>query len=304
MKLQLPQWSTHTRSWIMIVVLTLIWGSSFIMLKRVLEVFSPPQVFSGRMMTAAIVLLPFALREFRRIPAEKWPVLVMFSFLANLLTTLLYATAQTKIDSALNGMINTLTPLMTLVAGVVFYRQSVRMFQVLGLLLGVSGAVLLIIQASEGQINGINTFALIAVAATICNGFTVNIVKYNLAGLSVIQLSSLSFLIIFPIAFGYALYSGFFPRAFGSKEAWVATGFLLVLGAMANALGLILLSRLIQISTPVFATLTTYLIPIVALYWGYQDGEIITWKEIAAMGLILLSVYIVDRWGEEKESGE
>lgn len=288
----------------MIVVLTLIWGSSFIMLKRVLEVFSPPQVFSGRMMTAALVLFPFAIREFRRIPKEKWLPLIAFAFMANLFTTLLYATAQTRLDSALNGMINTLTPLMTLVVGVMFYRQSVRVLQILGLLIGVAGAGMLIFQAGEGQINGVNAFALIAVLATLFNGFTVNIVRFNLAGLSVIQLSSISFLIISPLAVGYALYSGFFPLALGSTEGLAAAGFLVILGAFGNALALLLLSKLIQISSPVFATLTTYLIPIVALYWGYQDGEIISSTEIGAMALILLSVYMVDRFEKEEVEEE
>lgn len=284
----------------MIVVLTLIWGSSFIMLKRVLEVFTPPQVFSGRMMTAALVLFPFAIKELRKIPKEKWLPLIIFALLANLFTTLLYATAQTRLDSALNGMINTLTPLMTMVVGGLFYRQSIRIFQILGLLIGVFGAGLLIFQAGEGQINGVNAFALIAVMATLLNGFTVNIVRFNLAGLSVMQLSSISFLIISPIAVGYALYSGFFPIAFGSPQGLGALGFLVILGALGNALALLMLSKLIQISSPVFATLTTYLIPIVALYWGYQDGEIITPLEIGAMGLILVSVYMADRFEKEE----
>ncbi|MEZ4825022.1 MAG: DMT family transporter [Bacteroidia bacterium] len=192
-----------------IIALTLIWGSSFIMLKRVLEVFSPPQVFSGRMMSATLVLLPFALREVLRIPRNKWPPLIAFAFLANLFTTLLYATAQSRIDSALNGMINTLTPLMTMVAGVAFYRQKVKNMQVVGLLIGVAGAVILVLQTGAGKISGVNAFAMVAVLATICNGMTVNIVKFNLSGLSVMQLSSVSFLIISPLALGYGIYSGF-----------------------------------------------------------------------------------------------
>lgn len=268
------------------------------MLKRVVEVFTPGQVFSGRMMMATLALLPFAIREVRRVPRDVWPMLIVFSVLANFLTTFLYATAQTSIDSSLNGMINSLTPLMTLTVGAIIYRQRIRIFQVLGLLMGLAGTLLLVWQTKAGQAGAINWFALVAIGATAANGFTVNIVKFNLSKLSVIQLSSVSFLIIFPAAFGYALYSGFFPLAFGSDEGLVAMGYIVVLGVLANAMALIMLSKLIQISSPVFATMTTYLIPVVALYWGFRDGEIITSLDLVAMAIILVSVYVVDRFDQ------
>ncbi|MEL6253757.1 MAG: DMT family transporter, partial [Bacteroidota bacterium] len=110
------------QAWVLILILTFVWGSSFIMLKKALAVFSPLQVVSGRMTFAALTLLPFAIRELRNIPRDKWKFLIIFSIIANIFTTLSYAVAQSQIDSALNGIINTLTPLMTLIVGLLAYK--------------------------------------------------------------------------------------------------------------------------------------------------------------------------------------
>ena len=283
-------------SWIIILVLTLIWGSSFIMLKRALDVYSPEQVFAGRMMVAALILAPWSIPLLRRLRKKYWVPMIIFALISNLITTILYATAQTRIDSAVNGMINTLTPLMTLLVGVVFYRQKMSSFQGIGLFLGLIGTIILVIQAQGGEVGMINWFAIIAVAATFCNGFTGNILKFSLAGLTALEIASLSFLIVLPIALVEAFRTDMFSLMMTGDPGWASTRYLIILGLFSNALGLFLIGKLIQLSSPVFASLTTYLVPLLALFWGFMDSENITLFQILAMTLILISVFVVDRF--------
>ena len=283
MKLTQVRIATPTLIWAIVIVLTLIWGSSFIMLKRALEVFTPGQVFAGRMTTSALVLLPFAVRDVFRIPRNKWPAMIVFAILANFFMTLFYAIAQSGLDSSLNGMLNALTPLMTFLVGVLLYRQSFQLLQWLGLLLGLLGTLILILVDSNWQIGLVNSLAIFSVLATFCYGFVSNLLKFNLQGLSVLEISSVGFLIVLPISLGYALYSGFFPTIVEAEGGWNALSYIIVLAIFANVVGILLLSRLVQLSSPVFASLITYLMPFVALFWGVWDGEEVTLWDIGAM---------------------
>lgn len=265
------------------------------MLKKALIVFSPLQVVSGRMSFAALALLPFAIREFRAIPKDKWKYLVIFSLIANVFTTLSYAIAQSQIDSALNGIINTLTPLMTLLVGLLVYKEKLNRWQAMGLLLGLGATLFLLRISGNAEIGYANFFVWIAVFATVLNGFTANMLKFNLGGLTAMQIASVAFLIVLPLAGTILIFGGFFPLALGSDAGLRAFGFVLLLGVFANAGALLMISYLVQISSPVFATLTTYLIPLVAISWGAWDGENISWMLILAMALILCSVYVVNR---------
>ncbi|MDW3647973.1 MAG: DMT family transporter [Bacteroidia bacterium] len=285
------------QAWVLILVLTFVWGSSFIMLKKALVVFTPLQVVSGRMTFAAITLLPFALRELKNIPGEKWKYLILFSVIANIFTTLSYAVAQSQIDSALNGIINTLTPLMTLIVGLLAYKQKLNRMQALGLLLGLAATLFLLRVSGNAEIGYANFFVLVSVFATVLNGFTANMLQFNLRGLSALQIASVAFLLILPLSGTLLLTGEFFPLAFEVEGGMRAMGFVLILGIFANAIALILLSYLVQISGSVFATLTTYLMPLVAISWGAWDGEQISYWQILAMGLILCSVYLVNRAG-------
>jgi drug/metabolite transporter (DMT)-like permease len=288
--------SSQVQIWILVILLTLIWGSSFILLKWSLRVFSPGQVFAGRMMIAALVLSPFAIRAIPQIPRDKWLPLLTFACVANIATTLLNALALKGITSSLGGILNTITPLVTLLIGVLLYRQRMRWAQGLGLILGLVGTVVLILYEADGKIGNVNTFALYAVAATICSGFFTNIIKFNLRGLSVLQFSSVAFLMVLPVSLGYGWYANFFSHITEVAGGWRAFGYLAILGVFTNAVGLLMLGRIIQLSNPVFASLITYLIPIVALFWGYLDGELISWPQVISMSVIIGSVWLINRF--------
>ncbi len=286
---------TPTLVWILVFTLAGIWGSSYLVLKKALVVFTPLQVIAGRMFFASIFLLPFALREIKNIPRQKWGSLIFFAIITNLCVTYLNALAQSQITSSLNGIFSALTPLMTLVLGLVFYRQTFKPIQLLGLLIGLIGTLILVFYAPGNELGAINLFALIAVLATLCTGLSGNIVKFNLSDLSSVQISSIAFLIVFPLAAFYVWQSDFFILGLESSEGRWALGEILFLAFFANVIAILIFTWLIEISSPVFATLVTYLVPIVALGWGLWDGEVVNLSQLMGMGIIISSVWLVGR---------
>lgn len=298
-----PSKSLVAKAWLIIVLITLIWGSSFLMLKKALIVLSPDQVVAGRMAIAGLAFLPLALRGAHRIPRRLWPKLLLFALIANFGTSFSYALAQSQIDSSLNGILNTLSPLMTLLVGGIFFRQQVRWMQVLGLLLGLLGATYLIFLQQDGQLGAINVFATFSVLAAFGNGWMNNLLKFHLADLRPVQVAAATFLITLLPAIGYWYGSGAWGAISTHPFGWEALAFVATLALLGNGVALILVSRLVQISSPVFASLATYLIPIVAVGWGIWDGEQVFISEIAAMLVISVSVYLVGYDRQRRQRG-
>lgn len=265
------------------------------MLKKALLVFSPEQVVAGRMSVAGLIFLPYAIRNVRKVPSNLWPKLILFAIVANIGTSFSYALAQSRIDSSLNGIINTLSPLMTLLVGMIFFKQKGKMFQVIGILVGMFGAGYLIFLQQDGQLGMLNVFALFAVLATLGNGLMTNLLKFHLSSFKPFEVAAFTFLITLVPALAYWYFSGATELVLTHEYGVNALIFVVLLAALANGIALLLIARLVQISTPVFASLTTYLIPIVAVAWGVWDGEQIWIAEIVAMIIISLSVYLVNK---------
>ncbi len=282
-------------SWIIISVVTLIWGSSFLMLKKALIIFSPQQVVSGRMAIAGLVFLPVAIKKAGQISRRQWLQILLFALVANVGVSFSYALAQSRIDSSLNGILNTLSPLMTLLIGVVLFRQVARRFQVMGITLGLLGAGYLVFLQQDGSFGALNMFALFSVLATFGNGLMANLLKFRLGEFTPLSVASLTFLVTLIPALFFWFASGaqeILMEKAGAGQAFVFIGFLALL---ANGAALLLVAKLVQISDPVFASLTTYLIPIVAVCWGIWDGERIYLAEMFAMVVISVSIYLVNK---------
>ncbi|TAE47196.1 MAG: DMT family transporter [Bacteroidetes bacterium] len=282
------------RTGLVMLILTLTWGSSFFLVKKALLAFTPEQVVAGRFLFSGLLLLPAALRVYPAIPGEKWRPLLVFALISNLSTSWLFAMAQTRVDSSLNGIINTLTPMMTLLMGVYFFRQRLRKSQIPGLVLGFAAAVWLMV-ASRGIGGHINWFILFTITATLLNGYGMNVLNSRLQGLSAFQITSSTYFILLPPALTFTLVSGFWQAAFTSPHGLQAVLCLLFLAIFANAIGLILFSKLVQWSGAVSATTTTYLMPIVSIFLGFVDHESITYIQIGAMAVIIFSVWMVNR---------
>ena len=186
-------------TWGVLILLTFIWGSSFILIKKGLTVFSATQVSAIRILSASIFMLPFAYAWMKRVAKRYYFLIFISGFIGSLIPAFLFAIAQTRLDSAVTGMINSLTPVFVILIGFIFYRQKITGIMIVGLLLAFTGTTLLMFYGSDEE-HKINYFALFVVAATILYGANVNILKFNLSDMNAIAISSISLVFVGPLA--------------------------------------------------------------------------------------------------------
>jgi drug/metabolite transporter (DMT)-like permease len=279
-----------------LLFLSFIWGSSFILIKRGLDVFSALQVGTIRVSFAFILLLPFALKYLKSVFRLKWKQIIIYGLSANLIPSILFATAETGLSSSLTGILNSLTPMFTLIIGAMLFGTSIHREQTMGLAAGFIGSILLSFVGSGGDFGSFNFYALFVVGATICYGFSSNVVKKYFMKIDSLALTALAFFSMGFVSMIYLFSSDFIYRIQTVEGAWTSLFYLFILSAFGTAFALILFNRLIQITTAVFASTVTYLIPITAVVWGIIDGEELYPLHFAGMALIIIGVYVVNRF--------
>lgn len=285
--------STTFLSWSLLITLALIWGSSFILIKTGLKGFPATEVGALRIVSAAFVLLPFSVPRLRRIRRTQWLLLGIVGLCGSLLPAFLFAVAETELSSAVTGILNTLTPLFTMLIGILFFtqRSSYRTFA--GLFLGFAGSVYLIIFGSAGEITEINYYSLLVVLATIFYGINLNIIKYRIPDLDARTITSISLFMAGILAAAFLFgYTDFVDHL--TPETYVPLGAILLLGVLGTAVALILFNQLVKITTPIFTSSVTYLIPVVAVAWGLLDHEILNLHHFIGLMLVIAGVYIVN----------
>jgi drug/metabolite transporter (DMT)-like permease len=280
--------------WTALLFLSLIWGTSFILMKKGLESYSHMQVAAFRIFFSFLFLLPFTIRHIRVISKDNVRSLIIVGLVGFAIPAALFTKAQTRIDSSIAGILNSLTPLFTLVVGLLIYRSRVRWINIVGLLIGLLGAVGLIWKGDLEIFSSMNLFALFVVAATICYGINVNEVKYKLAELSSIQITSLAFLFTGPVAGIYLIFTDLAPAA-ETPDYLMNLGYIAMLALFSSVIAVLVFNHLIKYTTPLFAASVTYIIPFFAIMWGVADGEHIGILEFVWIGVILLGVYLVNK---------
>jgi len=280
---------------IILTILSIIWGSSFILIKKSLVGFDAGQVGALRMIFAFIVLFPIALPKLKSVKFSQYKFLFIVGLTANLIPAFLFAFAETGLDSALTGILNSLTPIFTLLVGLMVFKGKLHMGELLGLVIGLFGSAGLSFVGASGELHSMNYYALFVIAATICYGISANIIKYRLSEFNPKVLTSISIFTIAPFAFGYLFTTDFFTHFTNSSQTWTSLGAVFLLGAVGTAFALILFNKLIQTTSAVSATSVTYLIPIVAVLWGIIDGEAFFPLHLVGMVLIILGVYLVTK---------
>ena len=281
--------------WIMLFILAVIWGSSFILIKKGLGSYDPLQVGSIRIASAGLVLLPIALRSIGRINRKNIVPLFSVGMVGSLVPAFLFAKAQTRIDSSIAGILNALTPLFVILIGFLFFSQKVNRRTLVGIGLALVGTIVLVSTGQSGAVS-FNSYALFIMLATICYGLNVNLIKYRLEGMKALEITSLSLAMTSPFGLVYLFgFSDFADQVLNSGEARIALFYLSLLGILGTAIALVIFNRLVQITNPVFTSSVTYLIPIVALGWGLSDGEALYIGHYIGMVVTLLGVYIANR---------
>ena len=286
--------SKSNLKWIYLVVLSLIWGSSFILMKRGLVFYPPQQVAAIRLTVAFMASFPFAIRGYKSIRRQDWKFMLIPGVVGSGIPALLFAIAQTKINSSLAGMLNSLTPLFTLIVGALFFHFRFSSKHIIGVLLGFVGAAGLVLVRADGLHFENSEYALLIVIATLFYGISVNTIKTKLGHLHSMTISGMGLLFA---GIPYAVYllfgSDFLFRLQNAPGATTGLGYLITLGVMSTALSNLLYFHMVKISSPLFASAVTYFIPIVALGWGVMDGEQLQMLHILAFAFILGGVALI-----------
>lgn len=285
---------TSQSRWFILIILALIWGSSFILMKKALIQLSPVQVGAIRMIFSAIVLFLVGFKHFSTISKIQWYYIVVTALLGTFFPVFLFAFAVEKIDSSVVSILNSLTPLNTLIVGALFFSMSYLRKQFLGVIIGLIGAIMLILKGAELNPDQNYLYALCIVIASIGYAINVNIIKTHLSGLKAITITTANFLVLIIPATVILWLTDFFKlEVIKSSES--ALGYLLLLSVFGTAMAKTLFNKLIKISSPLFSSSVTYLIPLVAIFWGVLDGETLNLSQIIAGGLILAGVYLTNK---------
>jgi drug/metabolite transporter (DMT)-like permease len=278
-----------TWHWIVLAILSLIWGTSYILMKKGLESFSSFQVGSLRILITFFCLLPITIRHLHKLNRNNILSVLIIGFLGNAIPAFLFPMAQTKITSSLAGMLNSLSPVFTLIIGITIYNRQAIRAQIAGVFLGLIGAAGLLYSGSFT----FNYYGLFVVLATLLYGISSNEVS-KVRGLNGLQITSLSFLVISPVAICYLLFSDLSSAA--ETQNWLRNlGFIAILAILGSATAQALFYLLIRDTSPVFAAIVTYFIPIVATLWGLADNEIFTSSMLISIIFVLAGVYLINR---------
>jgi drug/metabolite transporter (DMT)-like permease len=280
-------------SWLLLCLLAVMWGSSFLIIKKSLVVFTPIQIASLRIMAAGIVFLPWIISARKKYPIEKTKYFLWSGLLGYFLPAFLFAFAGSKINSSLSGTLNSATPLFVLIVGAFFFQQIIKRWQVAGLVLGFVGSVILVLSSSKTGLSFNNPYALLVIVASLMYGFNVNIVGKHLSGINAVLLSAWTLFTVAILSAIILFSTDFLSRI--TTENLNALLLLILLGAINSGLAAIIFNYVLQISSPVFASSVTYLIPVVATLMGFIDGESISFLHYFGMTIILVGVYLINK---------
>lgn len=298
--------------WILIGFLALIWGSSFMLMKRGLVNIAPDQMASIRMFSSFLFLVPFTFSRIREVKPHQWKYIAATGFLGNGIPAYLFSFAQTKVPSFMAGMLNSLTPVFTLGLGFIIFKTKVQGMRLFGVLLGLAGAVGLILHNANGSVFQISWQAILVVLATVCYAGSVNVIRHKLNDAGSLTVSAFALCFVGPLAGIYLFGFTDFVYRIGTENLQVTDSFMnffathhtgmleslvsvLLLALFGTAISVVVFNQLIKIAGALFASSVTYLIPIVAMLWGVVDGEPLQMLHLLFLGAILMGVYLINK---------
>ena len=283
--------------WIYLIALSLVWGSSFILMKYALVGLNPIQVGSLRMIITALVLLPFGFKSIQDLTAKNWKHITISTILGTLFPVFLFAIAINNMDSSIAAILNSFVPFNALLLGFFFFGFSFQKKQIFGVLIGLLGTVLLI---SNGNSMGNLTeykYPIMILLASVGYAFNVNILKRFLQDVKPLAITTGSFVVVLIPALIILVSTGFFTDLEFTPTINKSLFYIAILSIIGTAIAKTFFNKLVQISSPIFSTSVTYLIPIVAVFWGFLDGERLSFTQILSGIVILFGVFLVKKAG-------
>jgi drug/metabolite transporter (DMT)-like permease len=280
---------------IYLIILSLIWGSSFILMKKALIGLTPIQVGIFRILITTVFLLLIGFKSLLKIKRRHWYYLLLNGFLGTFFPIFLFAFAVEHIDSSITSILNSLTPLNTLIFGALVFGIGFSRRQALGVLIGLIGTIMLILEGAVLNPNQNYFYALFVLLASIGYAFNVNIVKKYLHDLNALSIAVGNFVLLIIPTFMVMWYTKFFETFEINKTTTTALIYMTILAIFGTGVSKIMYNRLVQISTPIFSSSVTYLIPIIAIFWGLLDGERISFLQFVAGFIVIIGVYLANK---------
>ncbi|MCY7410680.1 MAG: DMT family transporter [Chitinophagales bacterium] len=281
--------------WLMLLLLALIWGSSFILMKKGLVAFRAEQVAALRIVITALSLLPFAILRWNEVDFSKKKTILIQGMFGNFIPAFLFTAAQVHIDSSQAGILNSLSPVWVFVLGIFFFQSSYSPIKIVGMAVAFVGSVVLILlQPSHGTTSNA-VYGLLIVVATFCYGLSANLLKANLKGVRPITITSISFNIVLIPAAIFLYSTGIIETFNANPDALTSLLYVATLAVFSSAIASIIFNKLVHSTSALFAASVTYLMPIVALSWGFLAGETLSPVDFIGMALIFFGVYLVGK---------
>lgn len=287
--------SLSLRKWGTLVILSLIWGSSYILIKKGLTGLTPIQLGSLRVIVTTIIMAPIGYQKIKHIPRQNMKWVALSAFVGSFFPAYLFAFAETEISSSITAVMVSLTPLFTLLISVFVFGEELLKKQVFGVLIGFTGIIVLI--NNELFSSSFNIlYIMFIVLAAFCYAINANVLKYKLSNIPALGIVFMSFLFMFVPAFIILCFSDFPFSDFTSDPLIIESIiYIVILAVFGTAIAKVLYIKLLAISTPVFSVSTTYLMPVVAIFWGLLDGEEFKLTQFIGTAIILLGVYLVTK---------
>lgn len=280
--------------WFILIALALIWGSSFILIKKGLIGLDPFQLGSLRIIFCAVFLLIVGFKSVLEIAQHQWKFIALTSLFGTFIPAYLFAIAETKVSSSICSILNSLTPLNTLILGAIAFGLNFRRNQVIGIIIGLIGTAVLIFNGKPEGVSEDYSYAVFVLIATVCYATNVNLIKRYLSDVKPLSITSGNFLVMLVPAI-VILFCTDFTSKVSLGETQHAMFYVMILGVIGTGVANVIFYKLIQISSPIFASSVTYLIPIVACLWGLFDNEMLTPMQFVGAFIILIGVYLANK---------
>jgi len=289
-------------NWAIFIALSIIWGSSFVLIKEGLVSLSAYQVAALRIVFAGIVLLPTAVRYFKEIPKNKLAVVFMSGFLGSMFPAFLFCIAEEVIDSAVTGTLNSLTPIFVIITGVLFFKTRTSVTNMAGIAIAITGSVLLLLSKGNLQQSQGLFYISLVVIATICYGINVNMVHRNLGNIPSLHIAAVALVLNAIPALIVLIASGYFKLDFTNRHVLASTGFAAILGIVGTAIATIIFYVLVKRAGTIFSAMVTYGIPVVANIWGVFYDDNVGVRQFLCLAIILAGVFVVNLKVKRKEA--
>lgn len=280
--------------WIILLILALIWGSSFILIKKGLVGLNPFQLGSLRIIFCAVFLLLIGFKSLSSIALRQWKYIALTSLFGTFIPAYFFAIAETKVSSTVCSILNSMVPLNTLILGAIIFGMNFRRNQYFGIVIGLVGTLVLIFNGKVETASEDNTFSIFVIIATICYAINVNLIKKYLSDAKPLSISTGNFLVMLPLAILILSLTDFSTKV-NVPETQHSILFVMILGVIGTGVANVLFYKLIQTSSTIFASSVTYLIPIVAFMWGFLDNEMLTPLQFFGAFIVLIGVYLANK---------